>query len=184
MNKWTVLGSEYVYKTPYGNLRRDKCLLPSGFIIEGYHVLEYVDWVNCVAVTKDREIVLERQYRHGAGTFFLETPAGAPKPCEPPEAAIARELREETGYTSDQPPILLSSLYANPSTSNNRVHTYLLTDAALTDRTEFDVSEDIEVVLLPLSEAERAVGDGRISQLFTVCAIELALKELARKGIL
>ena len=74
----------------------------------------------------------------------------------------------------------MSSLYANPSTSNNRVHTYLMTDVVLTDRTEFDVSEDIEVVLLPLSEAEHAVDDGRINQLFTACAIELAMKYIAR----
>ncbi len=178
MNKWKVLRSEYLYKTAYGNLRTDKCLLPSGLIIEEYHVCEYADWVNCVAVTPNREIVLERQYRHGAGAFFLETPAGAPMPGEAPDAAIARELREETGYTSDKPPVLLSSLYANPSTSNNRVYTYLLTDVVLTDLTEFDVSEDIEVVLLPMSEVGRAIADARINQLFTVCAIELAMKHL------
>lgn len=179
MNKWRVLKSEYLYKTQYGNLRTDRCLLPSGLVIEEYHVNEYVDWVNCVAVTPNREIVLERQYRHGACGFFLETPAGALKPCEPPEAAIARELREETGYTSEKPPVLLSRLFANPSTSNNRVHTYLFTDVVLTDPTEFDVSEDIEVVLMPVSEVDRAIGDGRIDQLFTVCAIQLALKHLS-----
>ncbi len=179
MNKWKILKSEYLYKTQYGNLRTDKCLLPSGLVIEEYHVNEYVDWVNCVAVTPNREIVLERQYRHGAGGFFLETPAGALKPDEPPDIAIARELREETGYTSQNPPILLSSLYANPTTSNNRVHTYLLTDVTCTQATEFDVSEDIEVVLLSVGEVDQAIANGRINQLFTVCAIDLALKHLS-----
>lgn len=178
MNKWKVLKSEYIYKTDYGNLRTDKCLLPNGFIIEDYHINEYVDWVNCVAITPDREIVLERQYRHGASGFFLETPAGASKPGESPAETIVRELKEETGYASPHAPILLANLYTNPSTSNNRVHTYLLTDVVRSEQTEFDVSEEIEVILCPLNELSDMIESGKIDQLFTVCAIELARKHI------
>lgn len=79
MDKWTTLKSDYLYKSKFGNVRIDKCLLPNDVIIESYKVNEYIDWVNCVAVTDTNQVILVRQYRHGAGDFFYEIPAGGSK---------------------------------------------------------------------------------------------------------
>ncbi|MDQ0229025.1 hypothetical protein J2S19_000275 [Metabacillus malikii] len=72
MVKWQTLKSEYVYKTPFGNLRSDACKLPNGQIIERYYVNEYPDWVNAIVLTKEMKVVLVKQYRHGGEDFFLE----------------------------------------------------------------------------------------------------------------
>jgi len=61
MKKWEVLDSHYLYQTPYGNLRRDMCLLENGEIIEEYNINEFSNWVNGVVVTKDKEIILTKQ---------------------------------------------------------------------------------------------------------------------------
>ncbi|UNL83464.1 hypothetical protein [Priestia koreensis] len=62
MKKWNILKSRYIYKTPYGNLRSDTCELPNGLIIKDYYVQEYDDWMNAVVLTKEKKIVLVKQY--------------------------------------------------------------------------------------------------------------------------
>jgi 8-oxo-dGTP pyrophosphatase MutT (NUDIX family) len=54
------------------------------------------------------------QYRHGAGEILLELPAGTFNPNqESPQVAASRELKEETGYTTDTL-THLATLYDNP----------------------------------------------------------------------
>ena len=102
MGKWKVLNSEYQYKSPFGNLRKDTCQMADGTVIEDYYVNEYADWVNAIVLTEDEEIVLVEQYRHPGNDFYLEIPAGKVEEGESYEEAIRREIREETGYVSEQ----------------------------------------------------------------------------------
>ena len=82
--KWKVLSSEYLVKRPWLTARRDVAELPDGRINHEYYVLEYPDWVNIIALTKDGQIVMERQYRHALGNTCYELPCGvieAPNPA-------------------------------------------------------------------------------------------------------
>ena len=73
--------------------------LPDGRIIEEFYVLEYPDWVNVIAITKDGQFVMERQYRYPVADVLLEIPAGKlDSKSEDRLAAAKRELEEETGY--------------------------------------------------------------------------------------
>ena len=58
---WKILESHHLHKY----VRIDKCELPNGMVIDGF-VLEYADWATILALTKQQEVVLIRQYRHGA----------------------------------------------------------------------------------------------------------------------
>lgn len=184
MEKWKTLSSEYIYKSKFGNLRTDKCLLPNGIIIDEYHVNEYADWVNCVAITANNEIILVKQYRQGAKKIFFEIPAGALENKEAPVSAIIRELEEETGYVSTSEPIFISTLYTNPATNNNCIHTYLVTGLVNKSNVKFDTTEDIETILVPMDKIEEMIQEGRISQLFTVCAIEMVKSYLQNRKIM
>ena len=96
--KWKILDSEYVIKRPWLTARKDKVELPDGRIIEEFYVLEYPDWVNVIAITKDGQFVMERQYRHGLSVEGMELPCGTMEDGETPLQAAQRELLEETGY--------------------------------------------------------------------------------------
>ena len=77
--KWTVLDTEYLIRRPWLTARRDVAQLPDGRINREYYVLEYPDWVNIIAITREGDFVLERQYRHGLGntcfgTFWCTAP--------------------------------------------------------------------------------------------------------------
>ncbi|MFJ7973611.1 NUDIX hydrolase [Psychrobacillus sp. NPDC096389] len=181
MNNWKTLDSNYVYKTPFGNLRKDECELPDGQIIENYYVNEYADWVNAIVVTEEKKIVLVRQYRYAAQDFFLEIPAGKPEENETFENAIVRELREETGFISEEKPILLGEFYVNPATQTNKVITFLVVDAYKAFDQELDPTEFIDVYLIDLNDIEAMIATGEINQLFTVSAYYMAKSHLLVK---
>src|SRR5580700_9729230 len=65
-----------------------------------FSLIECVDWVNVIAMTDDRHVVLVRQFRVGTAEVCLEIPGGMVDEGEQPRDAAARELAEETGYTA------------------------------------------------------------------------------------
>src|SRR5690554_5257344 len=73
---WKTLSSEYLVKAPWAVLRKDSCIMPNGYIVPEYYILEYPNWVNVVALTDENKIVLVKQYRHGAQESILEIPGG------------------------------------------------------------------------------------------------------------
>ncbi|MGE8381797.1 MAG: NUDIX hydrolase, partial [Sphingobacterium sp.] len=151
MEKWKRLSSEYICKEPWATLRRDTCELPDGRINDHYYVLEYPDWVNMVGITAQNELLVIRQYRHGAGIISLEIPAGTTEPGENPRDTAVREMLEETGYRFDKIEEI-ASLYANPATSGNITYTYLMTGGQKVQEQDLDEHEEIDVFLIPLEE--------------------------------
>lgn len=93
--KVEVLQSEYLFNRPWLTVRRESIVLPNGNPVPEYYVLEYPEWVNTIAITRDRKFVFIRQYRHGLGCALMELCAGV---CDPedasPLAAARRELLE------------------------------------------------------------------------------------------
>ena len=92
IEKWTLLSSEYVVRRPWLTARRDRVQLPSGAVHDEFYVLEYPDWINIIAITKDGNFVMERQYRHGRQIIAYELPAGVIEDSEMPQQAAQREL--------------------------------------------------------------------------------------------
>jgi len=182
MKKWAKLESTYLYKTPFGNLRSDKCKLPNGNIIENYYVNDFSNWVNAVVLTDDMKVVLVKQYRHAGDDFFLEIPAGIIEADETFEEGILREVREETGYISNTVPIKLGEFYVNPSTQNNKVITYLIKNAIKVSDQDLDENEEIEIVLMDFIEMGKAIKNNKIkTQLFTASAYYMVKDYLSAK---
>lgn len=177
MKKWEVLKSDYLYKTPYGNLRRDRCLLGNGEVIDKYPVNECADWVNAVVITKEKKVILVRQYRHGCNAFFYEIPAGSVKKQENYAEAIKREVLEETGYKTEKPPICLGEFHVNPAIQNNRIISYLLTDAVKVADQDLDDTELVEVYAYELEAIKKMIENKEITQMFSVFALQLAIRE-------
>lgn len=96
---WEVISSEYLHKNLWLTVRKDHVVLPNGNHIPSYYILEYPNWVNTIAITRDGQFVFIRQYRHGLQKTSYELCAGV---CEKEDASplvsAQRELLEETGY--------------------------------------------------------------------------------------
>lgn len=131
MSPWTVEHSKDIVNDRWLKLQAQRVRTAQNRILEPYYVMQYPDWVNCVVVGVNSEITLIEQYRHGAGRYVQEIPAGTIEASETPEAAIRRELTEELGLTGvDIFPILAS--YANPAMLNNVNYSFILFGSAVT----------------------------------------------------
>ncbi|WP_075617849.1 NUDIX hydrolase [Paenisporosarcina indica] len=182
MKKWKMIKSEYLFKTPFGNLRKDRCELPNGIVIDDYYVNEYSDWVNAIVITTENQIVLVEQYRYSGDDFFLEIPAGKIEENETQEEGILREIKEETGFTSLSKPILLGEFMVNPATQNNKVKSYLILDAFQAYEQDLDETEEITIKLVDFYAMGDLIKSNQIkTQLFTVSAYYMAKDLLNEK---
>ena len=160
---WKVLKSEYLFKRPWLTARRDTCQLPDGRIMDEYYVLEYPTFINVIAITKDDEMVLVRQYRHGLGRTCFELVAGCVEEGEDPMVAAQRELLEETGFTGGE--WTETMCYScNASAMNNLSHSYLAVGVERTDTQHLDANEDIEVYTFPKDEVHQMLLRGDFMQ--------------------
>jgi ADP-ribose pyrophosphatase len=125
----------------------------------------------------DPDVILERQYRHAAGQFLLELPAGSREPGEAPLAAAKRELMEETGFRARRWTRLLR-YFASPGFLGEWMQIYLARDLREGNaRPELD--EQIEILRVPLSQAMKMIAEGKIHDGKTI--IGLSLYDAARR---
>jgi ADP-ribose pyrophosphatase len=110
----------------------------------------------------DPDVLLIRQYRHAAGQFLLELPAGRIEPGEKVLPAAKRELLEETGYRARRWSRLVQ-YYASPGFVAESMDILLAEDLihAPGEGTP-DEDEHIEVHPTPLSEAVRLAMTGKL----------------------
>src|SRR5580658_3516678 len=158
---WKTLASKYLFTDNWLTLRADTCETPEGKVVTPYYVYEFPDWVMAVALTTDGKFILERQYRHAAGVTCIELPGGCVDKTDASlEAALRRELLEETGYVFEAVESL-GKVCANPSTNSNWAHLYLATGGELVQQQALDHNEEIEVYLVSLEELKYLLRENR-----------------------
>lgn len=177
IEKWQKLSTRYLVKEKWATLRVDTCELQTGVIKDDYFVLEYPDWVNAVALTRDNKIIMVRQYRHAGDIISLEVPGGVIDEGEDPETAVKRELLEETGYSFDHSE-LIATLYPNPATANNRTYTYLLTGGVKTHGQDLDEHEILNVEEYTVDEVKEFLKENKIDQALHTAALFYGLMKL------
>ncbi|MES2064508.1 MAG: NUDIX hydrolase [Bacteroidota bacterium] len=174
---WSTLSSTYIHKGPWATLRSDKCEMPDGTIVADYYVLEYPNWANAVALTEDNKILMVRQYRHAANIVSLEIPGGVIEDGENPEEGMRRELLEETGYAFNEVE-LISTVYANPSTANNKTFCYLAKGGKKVQEQKLDEHERIVVEEYTIAQVKQLLADNKIAQALHCTGLFYALIKL------
>ena len=170
IKEWKVLESEYLVRRPWLTARRDRLELPDGRIIPEYYVLEYPDWVNVIAITKDGQFVMERQYRHAARKISLELPCGVMEEGETPLEAAQRELLEETGFGGGQWKKLME-LSPNPSAMSNTTHCFLAIGVEKIAEQHLDETEELSVLFMTKEEVKRMLNENQICQALMIAPL-------------
>lgn len=135
-------------------------------------ILQAPDWVNIVALTPQREVVIVQQYRFGTQQMTSEIPAGIVEEDETPAQAARRELLEETGYSS-QVWSAMDYVEPNPAFLDNRCYFFLARDAQKTHPARPDAGESIRTLTMAEDELRQEINRGRLRH-------SLALAALAR----
>ena len=162
--KWKVLKSEQLLsKGTWMSLRQERVQLPSGAIVPEWFVLEFPDWINVIAITKEGNFVMENQYRHALGETHYELPAGVIDPGETPLQAAQRELSEETGYGGGEWQLFLT-VSPNPTNHTNLSYTFLATGVEKIREQHQEATEDICVDIFTPDEVRELLDTGQIIQ--------------------
>lgn len=160
--KWKLISTEDVSPSPWFPVVKEEVELPNGKVIE-YFKSKLPDSAMVIPITKNQEIILVRQYKHGIGEICLEFPAGRIEHGESPRRAATHELAEETGIRVDEHMLKdLGEIWTEPSKSMVRVHCFLVTDVEITETQHLEETENIEIVKVPLSELNEWLLRGEI----------------------
>lgn len=179
--RWKMLSTRYVFQDRWFQARADSCEFPDGRIIEPYYVVEVPNWVNTVVVTSDERMIFVRQYRYPVDQVTLELPGGVMEKNETPEVAALREMREETGHTSNEVSFLMQ-LAPNPAINNNTAYFFLAQNAVPTASTNPDAFEDIDIVSLSKQEVLQMLKENKFQHGVQIGPLYAALLRIGWLG--
>lgn len=165
------LSSKKIFDGRLLKVRVDTVRLPNG-IESTREVVEHPGAVAVIAITKDNELVLVRQFRTPTGKILLEIPAGVPGQGETGEAAARRELEEETGYRAKKIKKIWQA-YSSPGYSNEIIQFFLARDMTLMKQ-KTDEDELIEVDLVDLDLCLDLVRTNKIEDSKTIMGVMMA----------
>ena len=154
-----TLSSQIIYDGRAVKLRVDTVQTASGRQTTR-EIVEHADCVAIVAVDAEDNILLVNQFRKPVGKELLEIPAGGIDAGEDAEAAVIREMREETGFMPQRVEHL-GGFYSAPGYCTEYLYLYLATDLTPSQLYAED-TEDIKVVRVPIKQIPELITSGRI----------------------
>ncbi len=168
IKKWKLVRSRHLFNGNRIAVRKDTLKIHNGRITD-YEILECPDFVGIVAMTKDRKIILVRQYRPALRQITLEIPAGGINKGETAKQAALRELEEETGYRAGKIR-KITHYHSLIGRSASKTHIFFATDLKLAKAKE-DEEEVLEVIETDPKQALEMLKKGKITSAPSVAGI-------------
>jgi ADP-ribose pyrophosphatase len=178
-----LISSEVVFEGPLFRVLRDRLIEPGGR--EGVRdIIRHNGSVVILAVDnaknkRDPWVVIERQYRHAAGRFLWELPAGKLEPGEDALLGAQRELEEETGYRAKKWKPLVK-YYASPGFLGESMKVFVA-EGLVAGNAHPEEDEQIEFRLVKLSEVVKLIEKGAILDGKTLTSVLLYARKMAGK---
>ncbi len=170
--KWELLKEVDISPSPWFPLYKHTVKLPNGKIIDDYYLSKLGDVSMVIAITKNREVVFVKQYKHGAGEAIIELPAGRIRKSNTPQKEAVLELEEETGYRAKNIKYI-GYVFVEPSKDTLKTHAFLVKDLEIKHSQKLEETEDIEVILIPINEIDKRIKSGEIAASDTIAVIRL-----------
>ena len=167
---WEVIGRETLQDCRVFRVQRATVRSPHTAAAHPFYTIDADAWVNVVATTPGGELVMVRQWRHGASKVTLEIPGGLIDPGETPAEAAARELLEETGFAAPRVRPL-GAVNPNPALFANRVHTFLAENCERVSEVQNGPLEETWVELVPEAELPARLRAGDVDHALVIAAL-------------
>jgi ADP-ribose pyrophosphatase len=173
---WKTLSRRVVFEqSPWLVVEHHLVELPDGRQIPDWAWVKTPDYINVVVLTEAGQYLCFRQRKYGVPEPMLSLVGGYIQPDEAPLAAAQRELREETGYVSDDW-VELGHYLVDPNRGIATGNLYLARGAYKVCEIDSDDLEEQELVLLSRQELEQALAEGEFKILAWAAAVAFALR--------
>lgn len=170
----TIMKQQSIYKGRVIELALETIKLPNGSSLQ-LEVIHHPGGAAVVAQDRHQRVCLLRQYRHAAGGWLWELPAGKIDAGEDPATTARRELAEEAGLETGKLEPLGRTL-TTPGFCDEVIHLFRATDLRPC-QTGHETHEVIEIHWLPVSQALEQVRDGTIYDAKTMLGLLLAFPD-------
>jgi ADP-ribose pyrophosphatase len=177
MDKPHILNSSEVYKGKVFDIRLDE--IREGELVYKREIVVHKGSAVIIPVFADGTVGLVRQYRHAAGRYLLEIPAGTLELGEDPRAGAIRELEEEIGVVAEKVE-KLSEFYVSPGFLTEKMHLYLATGLTETAQ-NLDPDEIIIIERVSFEAAFGLIASGGIEDAKTIIGLTLAASRLGHR---
>lgn len=185
--EWKKTRTETIVNDKWIDFRASYYIMPDGEEIGPFYTYHKVDFAVIVATDTDGNYICVNQYRQGIGEVTTEFVAGgiegfdgttdrAGNPAVLESKALAaakRELREESGYESDEWEHLMT-IPSNATINDNYAHIFRAKNCRLTSEQDLDSTEFINVTKLSHDELEQIINNGEFKQAIHVLAWHLS----------
>jgi len=156
---WREESRKTVFTCPVFSVEERACRSPNDDL-RTFSILNASDWAIVIPVLETEQgtkFVMVRQWRHGAQELSLEFPGGVFEKGENAETAAARELKEETGYSTGKIQ-KLGQFNPNPAIMSNNVHFFLATELCSPAGQQLDEDEYVEIETHAVEEVLLGMG--------------------------
>lgn len=168
-----------IYRGKIVHLFVESAALPNGKTFE-LEVVRHPGASAVVPLKEDGKVVLIYQYRHAAGGFIYEVPAGTLSPGEAPESCAEREVEEEVGYKIGKLE-KLTTIFTAPGFCDEQIHLFLGTELVFSGQ-QLGEDEVLQVIEMPFEEAMNRIEDQTIRDAKSIVALELAYGRAKKRG--
>ena len=168
-----------VYEGKVLHLTLDDVVLPNGARTR-LEIAHHPGGAAIVALDTSNRVCLLRQYRHAAGGWVTELPAGKIDNREPPLECARRELAEEAGVHAGRWDTL-GDFLSSPGVLTEVIHVFLARDLRPAEAVPED-HEVFEASWVPFDEAVAQAASGQIRDGKTLVGLFWASAALARKA--
>jgi 8-oxo-dGTP pyrophosphatase MutT (NUDIX family) len=179
--KWEIISSEEVFECKWFSVERQTCKLPNGNVINDYFIVKNNDIVTVIPFTKDYEVVVLKEYKHGYQDEIFTFPSGILESGEKPIDGASRELKEETGYVGKLK--FLNKTFPNPTSSNFSKHCFIAENIKKVSEKKLDATEFIQENLYSIDEVLKMIDEGKIVSDLSICSFYTALREIGKLQI-
>ncbi len=173
IESWKKLRERIVYDG-YRKILRKTFLLPDGRE-EDFDIVSGMDASFIFALTKEKKVILSREFKPGPERVYEDLPAGFINKGETPIDAARRELLEETGYSGE---LEYLGLHAFSPYADTKLHLFVARNCIRVSEPKCDKNEFIEVVEKSLEDFVKQVREGDLIN------THLAYKALDYLGLL
>ncbi len=129
-----------------------------------------------IPIFDDGTVALVRQYRHAAGDYLLEIPAGTLNEGEDPMIGAVRELKEEIGVRAAHVK-KLTEFYVSPGFLTEKMHVYVATGLTEVGQ-KLEADENLTIERYSFDKLNEMIRDGRIVDAKTMVGISLTREQL------